>query len=198
MKTIEKSCSAQIEIKKSKFIAHLCSFFEFKNLLETLKKEHIKAVHFVYAYRFLNELGQIVEDKSDDNEPKGTSGLPSLNTLRGSELVNVAVIVVRYFGGVKLGTGGLVRAYTQAVNEAISVAKLVEFELKKSSILSLEIKYFDKVRHFLLKNAFEFHPEFQDDKVRINLNLSQNQQKSLQFFLQNNAHLEFKDFVWLV
>ncbi len=74
-----------------------------KILLVNLKKEHPKAVHFVYAYRTLNEYNQIIEDKSDDGEPKGTSGIPSLNVLRGYDLVNTAVITVRYFGGTKLG-----------------------------------------------------------------------------------------------
>ncbi|MGN8592033.1 UNVERIFIED_CONTAM: YigZ family protein, partial [Campylobacter jejuni] len=78
--------------------------------------------------RTLNEYNQIIEDKSDDGEPKGTSGIPSLNVLRGYDLVNTAVITVRYFGGTKLGTGGLVRAYSDAANAAINNASLLTFE----------------------------------------------------------------------
>lgn len=115
MKTINQNFEAEFEVKKSVFIAHLCEFSHFKALLVALKKEHSKARHFVWAFRHLNELGQIVEDKSDDGEPKGTSGLPCLNVLRGAQLINAAIIVVRYFGGIKLGTGGLVRAYSAAV-----------------------------------------------------------------------------------
>jgi len=77
-----------------------------------LKIEHPKARHIVYAYRELNEFNQIIENSSDDGEPKGSSGVPVLNVLRGEEFINVAILVVRYFGGIKLGIGGLVRAYT--------------------------------------------------------------------------------------
>ena len=84
--------------------------------------KHPKARHHVYAYRYLNEYEQIVENSSDDGEPKGTSGKPSLHVLAGHELINTAVIIVRYFGGIKLGTGGLVRAYSDAVNSVINNA----------------------------------------------------------------------------
>lgn len=74
---------------------------------ERLKAEHPKAAHVVWALRERNGYGQIVENQSDDGEPKGTSGQPSLNALRGAQLVNAGALIVRYFGGIKLGTGGL-------------------------------------------------------------------------------------------
>jgi len=69
-----------------------------------LRESHPKARHIVYAYRELNEFEQIVENSSDDGEPKGSSGVPVLNVLRGEDFINVAILVVRYFGGIKLGT----------------------------------------------------------------------------------------------
>ena len=110
MQTIDRIFKAQLDIKKSNFLAFLCPISSFKSLHEHLKEEHFKAVHVVWATRELNKYGQIVENQSDDGEPKGTSGQPSLNALRGAQLINVAVLIVRYFGGIKLGTGGLVRA----------------------------------------------------------------------------------------
>ncbi len=124
--TQEFSCS--YEIKRSKFIAFLLPYENFHKRLEELRAEHPKARHFVTAYRYFNEFNQIVEGSSDDGEPKGTSGKPSLMVLQGKELVNVAVIVVRYFGGIKLGTGGLVRAYSDAVNGVIANSRLVAYE----------------------------------------------------------------------
>ena len=111
MKTIEKEISAAQEIKKSSFIAYLAPLASFETLRAQLRQQHPKARHIVWAYRTLNEPGQIVENSSDDGEPKSTAGAPCLNALRGAELINAAVLVVRYFGGIKLGTGGLVHAY---------------------------------------------------------------------------------------
>ena len=88
MQTIDKIITATYEIKKSTFLSFLCPVSEFKALHERLKAEHPKAAHVVWAYRELNGYGQIVENQSDDGEPKGTSGQPSLNALRGVELID--------------------------------------------------------------------------------------------------------------
>ena len=127
MTILKAPVSSTYEIKQSKFIAHLLPYADFETVLRRLRSEHPKARHFVTAYRYLNEHGQIVEGSGDDGEPKGTSGKPSLAVLAGHDLINVAVITVRYFGGTKLGTGGLVRAYTQAVSDAVAAAELCEY-----------------------------------------------------------------------
>ncbi len=116
------------EVKQSKFIAHLVPYFDYESTLKLLKSQHPKARHFVTAFRYLNEFNQIVEHSSDDGEPKGTSGKPSLMVLQGQTLINSAVIIVRYFGGTKLGTGGLVRAYSDAVNLVLDEANLIEYK----------------------------------------------------------------------
>ncbi len=116
MKFVKKHFSSTLEVKKSKFIAHLFPYEQFDEVMGQLKEEHPKARHHVYAYRYLNEFDQVVENSSDDGEPKGTSGKPSLNVLNGGDIINTGVIIVRYFGGIKLGTGGLVKAYSDAVN----------------------------------------------------------------------------------
>ncbi|WP_373036024.1 YigZ family protein [Sulfurimonas sp.] len=128
MKFINKIYSDTLEVKQSKFIAYLTPYENFNTTLEGLKQEHPKARHFVVAYRYLNEFNQVVEHSSDDGEPKGTSGKPSLFVLQGAEMINSAVIIVRYFGGTKLGTGGLVRAYSDAVNLVIQKAELFEYK----------------------------------------------------------------------
>jgi len=128
MQTLKEHFTTTLEVKQSKFIAHLVPYTLYEQTLQALKEEHPKARHFVTAYRYLNEYAQIVEHSSDDGEPKGTSGKPSLMVLQGQDLINVAVIVVRYFGGTKLGTGGLVRAYSDTVNLVIEAAELVEYK----------------------------------------------------------------------
>jgi len=141
MKYVKDISTRTLEVKQSKFIAWLTPYDTYKITLEKLKLQHPKARHFVTAYRYLNEYEQIVEHSSDDGEPKGTSGKPSLMVLQGQKLINCAVIIVRYFGGTKLGTGGLVRAYSDAVNLLIDEVDL--FEYKKELMQVFEIEYSD-------------------------------------------------------
>lgn len=111
----------------------------FESEMVRLRAEHPKAVHWVSASRSLNEFDQIVESSSDDGEPKGTSGKPTLAVLQGHELINAAIITVRYFGGTKLGPGGLVRAYADAANAAYAQAELLPYE--KLFVYAIECNY---------------------------------------------------------
>ncbi len=100
------------EIKKSKFIAYyyeLDTNEDIKIIIDELRKEHKKAKHIVYAYKFGNTAG-----KTDDKEPSGTAGLPLYNLLETNNLNNKMIVIVRYFGGIKLGAGPLMRAYKNA------------------------------------------------------------------------------------
>ena len=117
----------EFEEKKSRFLAFLVAFDDFESTMETLRTEHKKANHFVWAFRRMNEQGRVEEGSSDDGEPSGTSGPPCLRVLQGYELIDAAVIVVRFFGGTKLGTGGLVKAYTEATRTAILNARTEPF-----------------------------------------------------------------------
>ena len=114
MKLIGKSFH---EIKKSKFIGllyELDSIEEVDIILEEIKKEHKKARHYPYAYKF-NSMAK----KTDDKEPSGTCGTPILNVLERNNLNNHLIVVIRYFGGVKLGAGPLLRSYSKTANEVI-------------------------------------------------------------------------------
>ncbi|HEC45568.1 MAG TPA: YigZ family protein [Epsilonproteobacteria bacterium] len=128
MKTVEKTYESLTEVNRSKFITHLVPISEYDGLQEKLKAENPKANHVVYALRYLNEYDQIVENSSDDGEPKGCAGTPALNVLRGEELINCAVLIVRYFGGIKLGTGGMARAYALAVKDVLNETILIPYE----------------------------------------------------------------------
>ena len=152
MNTIKKLSAATIEIKKSKFHSFLVPYEEFDAKLKELKSLHPKARHFVTAYRYLNEFNQIVEASSDDGEPKGTSGKPTLKVLQGYDLVNVGVITIRYFGGTLLGTGGLVRAYSQAVSEAVLKNELIPFEKLIEDSISVDYELTSKLEYLLKKH----------------------------------------------
>lgn len=109
--------SSELTIKKSKFIGlyyEIKSVEEVQDILTSLKKEHKKARHMPYAYKIDNNV-----KKSDDKEPSGTAGLPILNIIEKNNLNNCLIIVIRYFGGIKLGAGGLLRAYSNAAKDTI-------------------------------------------------------------------------------
>ena len=161
---LKEKISTQIEVKKSKFIATLAPFKDFESLNKALRDEHPKAAHVVWAYRYLNEFGQIVENSSDDGEPKGSSAPALLAVLRGAELIDTCALVVRYFGGIKLGIGGLVRAYGASVNEAIKSAKdmgvLEFFEKKESLKVFVPFALISRCEHFAKTQNIEFSQEF--------------------------------------
>jgi uncharacterized YigZ family protein len=172
------------EVKKSIFIAFAAPISEFDTLRAKLKTEHPKAAHIVWAYRSLNEYNQIAENGSDDGEPKGTSAQPILNVLRGAEFVNVCILVVRYFGGVKLGVGGLVRAYTAAAKMVLSEAKAYCYEQKEEFIFSCKHAFVPRAEHFLQKLGIEFdNRTFDANEVIWHLQLTARQKEDVVGFL---------------
>ena len=125
--TISKNETTEIIEKKSKFIADIYpvkNVEEAENKIKEIKKKYYDAKHHCIAYRIVEE-DRIIEKSSDDGEPSGTAGAPMLNILQGSNLRNIIVIVTRYFGGILLGTGGLVRAYSDATKKAIQKSELL-------------------------------------------------------------------------
>jgi len=122
LRTLTGEVSAETEEKKSRFLAFVVPHARFADRLAELRAEHPKANHHVTAFRAMRPDGRIEEGAKDDGEPSGTSGMPILRLLIGEGLVDVGAIVVRYFGGTKLGTGGLARAYPGAVKAALAAA----------------------------------------------------------------------------
>ncbi|MGB3751161.1 MAG: YigZ family protein [Arcobacteraceae bacterium] len=155
MQFINSEFTSTLEIKKSKFIAFIAPYNSFDSMMLRLKEQHPKARHFVYAYRYLNEFQQIVENSSDDGEPKGTSGRPALSVLSGAELINTAVIIVRYFGGVRLGTGGLVKAYSDAVNLVLNTSELKQYVHLKYKQLEIQYAQLSQIEYIIGKYEIE-------------------------------------------
>ena len=124
--TVKDKNVKQIEVMKSKFIAYLFPLNkeeDFKTILADLRKEHKKARHIVYAYRY-----NVKSKSCDDGEPKGTAGHPLLELLYKKDINNIALLVVRYFGGTKLGAGRLLRTYLQAGIEVVNESELIVLE----------------------------------------------------------------------
>ena len=167
MQTVENSFNSLTEVKRSKFLTKIIPIIEFDGYQEKLKKEHPKANHVVYALRYLNKFDQIVENSSDDGEPKGSAGVPALNVLRGEELINCAVLIVRYFGGIKLGTGGMARAYALAVKDVLAIADLKKYEKQIAHEFETSYSDVDKTLYrFKQLGITQYERDFGIDKVR--------------------------------
>ncbi|OKL44893.1 IMPACT family protein [Pseudovibrio exalbescens] len=135
--TITQEFRADTEEKKSRFLAFLVPYDQFDARLAALREQHRKANHHVTAFRRMLDEGRVDEGAKDDGEPAGTSGMPMLKAMIGANLINCGVIVVRYFGGIKLGTGGLARAYAGAANAVISCADLEQWHPMKTKVISV-------------------------------------------------------------
>ncbi len=138
MKTINKNCENEIIIKNSRFITFLIKIKTVEQValeLKTIKNSYPKATHYCYAYK----LGLNIAKADDDKEPSGTAGVPMLNVLNKEDISNVLAVTVRYFGGVKLGAGGLIRAYSRTIREALAKVSLVE--LVKGYYVEIECSY---------------------------------------------------------
>lgn len=152
--TIQEEEQTQIVEKKSKFIAEIhpvSNIQEVENKIKEIKKKYYDAKHHCIAYRIIDE-GRVVERASDDGEPSGTAGAPMLNLLKGNNLCNVLVVVTRYFGGILLGTGGLVRAYSEATNLVIQKSKLVCKTEGYEITLKLEYNNLDTFTYYCKNN----------------------------------------------
>ena len=159
MKTIDSNIKNEYVINKSKFIACLFkvnTINEVNDYLELIKSEYKDATHYCYSYIIDN-----VKRFNDDGEPGGTAGMPILNVLESNNLNYILCIVVRYFGGIKLGAGGLVRAYTKSVTLALENCNIID--IKEGYKIELIFDYENsKVIDILLKNEIILSKEFND------------------------------------
>lgn len=140
------------EINKSKFVGFaycVNSLEEINNKLVALAKLHNKATHICYAYILSNPN---LEKCSDDGEPEGTAGRPILELLKRNNLSNTLIVVVRYFGGIKLGVGGLLRAYSTCAKNTLDLCEFVEYENAMKYVVNCEIV--DKIRLCNLAKSF--------------------------------------------
>lgn len=167
MKSIKEITEHTLIIKKSEFICTLIPLNDENKINETIdfyKDKYKDATHNCIAY-----LVGTKERANDDGEPSGTAGLPMLNVLKKQELSNIIAIVTRYFGGIKLGAGGLTRAYSQAVAEALKEANIVEKHLIDVYDVSLDYSFTKKFEHLLKVNAIDCINKEYSDQVTYRL-----------------------------
>ena len=155
-RTIKEDGQIQEEIKKSRFICHIkrvTTEDEARNFIQDVKKEHYKATHNCSAF-ILGERSEM-KRSSDDGEPSGTAGVPMLGVLENQQLTNVCAVVTRYFGGIKLGAGGLIRAYSSNVALAIKEIGIVHIKEHLGLRIALSYSQYQELPNFLKANHLQ-------------------------------------------
>ena len=179
--TIYQNGEHQIEIKKSKFICHLFrieSEEQAKEYIAKIKKEHYKANHNCSAY-MLGENFEI-QRSSDDGEPSGTAGVPMLEVLKKNQLQNTLAIVTRYFGGIKLGAGGLIRAYSTSVSEALKEIGIVQGKLQQILDIIIDYPQLGKLQNYLENEQIAIQEIDYLEQITVKVAIDINQCKSFQ------------------
>lgn len=191
MRTISEENKAEILVKKSKFIANI--FYieneeEANNIIKKIKKDYFDARHNCYAYRISSE-NNILEKYSDDGEPAGTAGQPILNVIRGNELQNVIIVVTRYFGGILLGTGGLVKAYTESAKKVLEETKIINKQIGKK--IKYEILYQDleKLNYYMRQNKIKIYNSNFLENIEVYVEITD---EKAQIIEKNKNDLNFK------
>lgn len=150
--TVRESASDEVTIQKSRFIGYACPCAEeeeAQRFIQSLREKHRDARHHCYAYVIGENAG--IMRYSDDGEPGGTAGMPMMDVLKKEKIVNCCVVVVRYFGGILLGTGGLVRAYTQGCKLALAAAGLVRMELSETVRCRVSYSVWNQLQYAVTK-----------------------------------------------
>lgn len=191
MKTIKSNKESELIIKNSKFITNIFrinNIEEIEKHLNQIKFKYDDANHNCYAYIYEN-----TRKCSDDGEPSGTAGIPMLQVLEKKELSNLLVIVTRYFGGIKLGAPGLVRAYTNSVTNALDNNELIHLEKGKNIDI---IFNYDNIKQidYILKDKVILNKEF-NDNIKYNLNIDNNTLETLNSL--NNIKIEINNEIYI-
>ena len=180
--SIKENVQTEIVVKKSKFICNLIkveSQEEAEEHIKKIKKKYYDARHNCVAYRVIED-EQVVEKSSDDGEPSGTAGGPILNILQKNNLGNILVVVTRYFGGILLGTGGLVRAYSDATLDAIDAAEKVEICVGIEAEIELDYNNLESFKYYCKKNNIYIKDYDYSEKIICKIQLEEGNKERLE------------------
>ena len=190
--TIKENTSAELVEKKSKFIANLFyveSVREAEDIIKEINKKYFDARHNCIAYRIVED-GKIIERGSDNGEPTGTAGAPMLNILQKNNLANVLVVVTRYFGGILLGTGGLVRAYSTSLTMAIEKSEMIKKCLGYELDVMLEYSEFETFKYYCKNNEINILKTTYNEKIVCKIETVEDKKiKLLEDYKQKNINI---------
>ncbi|USS87810.1 YigZ family protein [Fructilactobacillus hinvesii] len=184
--TIAHAGNHEIDIKKSKFIANVARIQSedgANNFIQQIQTEHKKATHNCFAY-VCGETDQI-QRESDNGEPSGTAGVPILEVIKKNQLHNVAIVVTRYFGGIKLGAGGLIRAYSGSAAQVITTVGIVERVTHEGLQITVDYKNYDQLNYFLTTHDFVIQNVDYQASVTVTTSVAVEHLEELQTDLQN-------------
>ena len=179
-RTIKEDGQVQEEIKKSRFICHIkrvTTEDEARNFIQAVKKEHYKATHNCSAF-ILGERSEM-KRSSDDGDPSGTAGVPMLGVLENHQLTNVCAVVTRYFGGIKLGAGGLIRAYAGSVALAITEIGIVHIKEQLGLRLTLSYSQYQELPNFLKAKQLQEQDTAFTDQVQTTIFVDKDDKESV-------------------
>lgn len=182
--TIKQAHSIENVISKSRFIAYIkpvSTENEAKAFIDEIKTKHKDATHNCSAYTVGPEMN--IQKANDDGEPSGTAGIPMLEILKKQEIHNVCVVVTRYFGGIKLGAGGLIRAYSGAVRDVIYDIGRVELREAIPATVTLDYDQTGKFEYELASTTFLLREQFYTDKVSYQIDVVKNEYDAFIDFL---------------
>lgn len=182
--TIKQAHSIENVISKSRFIAYIkpvSTENEAKAFIDEIKTKHKDATHNCSAYTVGPEMN--IQKANDDGEPSGTAGIPMLEILKKQEIHNVCVVVTRYFGGIKLGAGGLIRAYSGAVRDVIYDTGRVELREAIPVTVTLDYDQTGKFEYELASTTFLLREQFYTDKVSYQIDVVKNEYDAFIDFL---------------
>ena len=167
-KTLHDFGNDEIIIEKSTFIGYakpIKTEEEAVEFVNEIKKKHKDATHNVWAYTVGPTMN--IQRYSDDGEPQGTAGIPTLEVIKKEDLRDVVVVVTRYFGGIKLGAGGLVRAYTKGAKVGLEAAKIIEKVMYKEVKIKIDYNQLGKVQNEIMNLGYFIKDTIYEDNVEI-------------------------------
>lgn len=176
-RSISKNVSVETEIRKSLFITYLTKITSLEDAavqLGQIRKIHHKATHHCFAYSVGIETGNLSVKFSDDGEPSGTAGKPILSVIEHNGLQNVLIVVVRYFGGIKLGAGGLTRAYSQCAAEAVAQANIVRMILCVLTEFETDYSFYGRLQPYLEESNCKITEQTFSDQVKLTVLIPKN------------------------
>jgi uncharacterized YigZ family protein len=180
-KSVQNTVESEFTEKKSRFICILgpaVNMEEAEAMLADVHRRYPAATHYCYAWRIRGE-GMVTERYSDDGEPNSTAGIPMLNVLKMQEIENVIAVVVRYFGGTLLGTGGLVRAYSHAVIQTLEQADIIVLEYSNHLRITLDYSYYSNFQNKCLGYLIKLDDTGFADQVTIDCWVTESQREAL-------------------